>query len=370
MKKSVFIMISVIAATAILILGAGSSLADKKVEWNFVSMLMNTHPVVTNAVIPVFEKFKKESGGRFEIAIYNPGTLVPTPELHRAIQRGAADIGVFGPSRFPNEFPITTLGDYPFLFRGSRAASFSMAELFTSNQQIQQEYNKMKVLGFTSSTPFDIVSIEPIRTLEDIKGKRFGVMESASVQIVQLLGGVPVLLNPTDLYVSLQRGMVDAVVAPIPTYRSIKICEVAKYIIKCDIKCCITPETASLNSYNKLPDDIKAIVSEISLKANTALCSNWVEIFTEKDLQWLIENNGVQIIEIAPEEIERWRTAVKPMYDEWIRLAKKNGVKNPEAILAELRSHAEKYNKIENQIAETAKYKDVLGDLYVNYKEN
>ena len=75
------------------------------------------------------------------------------------------------------------------------------------------------------------------------------------------------------------------------------------------------------------------------------------------------------MIEIPAQELARWREATKPVFDKWIGQAKKNGVKNPEAVLAELRSYAEEYNKLENQIAETAKYKEVLGYQYVNYKE-
>jgi len=343
-------------------------LAEQKIEWSFVSMMMTTHPVIANAVIPLFERYKKESDGKFEITAYNPETLVPTPELHQSVQRGLADICCFFPARYPNEFPIATLGDVPFLFANSRAASISTCMLYGNNKELQKEFSKFKVFSFSDSTPFDIVSIKPIHKLEDLKGLRIGVLDSSSVNIIQLLGGVPILLNLSDLYISLQRGMVDAVMSPLPTYRSTKVCEVAKYIIKCNIKVVGAPFVVNKNSYNSLPQAIKAIYDQFSVEARTSLICNWVEISTEKDLKWLIENNGVKVIEIPSEEIARWREAVKPAYDQWIDMAKKNGVKDPEAILAQLRGYAEKYNNLENQIAETAKYKDVLGYQYVNYK--
>ncbi len=370
-KGKKFSKLIALSLSAVLLLGVSAvQAADRKVEWNFVSMMMNTHPVVANAMIPLFEKFKKESNGKFEITVYNPETLLPTAELHQGIQRGLADIGCITPSRYPNDYPIATLGDYPLLFQTARAASYTMWAMYENNPQLQKEFSKAPPVAFTSSTPLDLVSTKPIHNLADLKGLRVGVLDSSSVKLIQLLGGVPILLNLSDMYISLQRGMVKAVMSPIPTYRSTKVCEVGKYVIKCNLKCSITPTIINPTAHDSLPPDIKAILDKITLGANIALQSNWVEISTDKDLKWLIKNNGIKIIEITPEEINRWHKLVEPMYADWIKLAQKNGVKNPEKILADMRSYAKKYNNVENQIAETAKYKELLGDLYVNFKEN
>ena len=354
----------------ILLLGVSSAqAADKKVEWSYVSMMMNTHPVIANSVIPLFEKYKKDSGGKFEITVYNPDTFIPTPELHQGIQRGIAEIGSIFPSRYPNEFPITTLGDAPFLFSDARAGGFSMCALLKNNKQLQKEYTKLKVLSFSTSTPFDIVSIKPIHVLKDLKGLRIGVLDASSVNIIQLLGGVPILLNLGDMYISLQRGMVGAVMAPLPTYRSTKICEVAKYITKCNIKVIMAPLVYNPDSYNALPADAKAAFNAVSTEAIASLMANWIDLSAKNDLDWLTKNSGVKVYAVPPDELEHWRDAIKPAYDEWIKLAKGNGVQNPEALIAELRGYAEKYNKPENQIVETANYKKALGDLYLNFEE-
>ena len=138
--------------------------------------------------------------------------------------------------------------------------------MFRNNKQQQKEFSPFEVFSFSYSTPFDIVSTKPIRKLEDLKGLRIGVMESPSVTIIQLLGGVPILLNLSDMYISLQRGMVDAVMTPLPTYRSTKVCEVAKYIIKCNVKVVGAPLVTNKDSYNNLPKDLKAIYDHLSIR--------------------------------------------------------------------------------------------------------
>ena len=101
-KEKRIIKLITLSLSAVLLLGVSAAqAADKKVEWNFVSMMMNTHPVVANAIIPLFERYQKESGGKFEVTVYNPETFIPTPELHQGVLRGLADIGCFLPARYP-----------------------------------------------------------------------------------------------------------------------------------------------------------------------------------------------------------------------------------------------------------------------------
>ncbi len=334
-------------------------------EMSATSMMMTTHPVVANAVIPTLELIKERTGGKLEITMYNAGTLVPDAELYPSTERGIVDMTLFFPPRTPHLFPILVLGDYPFLFTSARAAGFSLNALYDNNPEMQEELKKIHVLSFTSSTPKDLVSIKPIRTLEDLQGKRVGVLDAASSEVIGLLGGTAITMPLADMYMGLQRGMLDAVLAPIPTYRSTKVCEVGKYITKCNVSVSAAPFFMNKKSYEKLPADIKKVIDDLSGFPLTALHCNWVERSMEADLKYLAEHDGVQVIPLAPEETARWAAKTEPMYGKWKENARKAGVKDPDAILKELQGYAKKFNDVEAQKAETAKYKEVLGKLYM-----
>ncbi len=353
------------ALAGILLVIPSLSARAAQFEMSATSMMMTTHPVVANAVIPMLELIKERSGGKLDITMYNAGTLVPDAELYPSTERGIVDMALFFPPRTPHLFPILVLGDYPFLFTSSRAAGFSLNSLYANNPEMQNELKKIHVLSFASSTPKDLVSIKPIRTLEDMQGKRVGVLDAASSEVITLLGGTAITMPLTDMYMGLQRGMLDAVLAPIPTYRSTKVCEVGKYITKCNVSVSAAPFFMNKKSHDKLPPDIRKVVDDVSGFPFTALHCNWVEKSTEADLNYLIENDKVQVIPLSPEESARWAAKTEPMYEKWKENARKAGVKDPEGILKELQGYAKTFNEVETQKAETAKYKDALGKLYM-----
>ncbi len=350
---------------AFLLLIPGLAAQAAQFEMSATSMMMTTHPVVANAIIPTLELMKERTGGKLDVTMYNAGTLVPDAELYPSVERGIVDMVLFFPPRTPHLFPILVLGDYPFLFTSSRAAGFSLNSLYANNPEMQEELKKIHVLSFTSSTPKDLVSIKPIRTLEDMQGKRVGVLDAASSEVITLLGGTAITMPLTDMYMGLQRGMLDAVLAPIPTYRSTKVCEVGKYITKCNVSVSAAPFFMNKKSHDKLPPDIKKVVDDLSGFPLTALHCNWVEKSMEADLRYLVENDKVQVIPLSPEESARWAAKTEPMYGKWKENARKAGVKDPDGLLKELQGYAKTFNEVETQKAETAKYKDVLGKLYM-----
>ncbi len=345
----------------------GSPSAHAAQELNFTSVMMTTHPVMANAIMPMWDELKARTNGELTITSYNAGTLVPDAELYTSTQRGIVDAVIFFPPRTPHLFPLLILNDGPFLFTSSRAASFSIYTLVANNAQLQKELGDVRVLAMTTSTPKDLVSIKPIRTLEDMRGKRVGVLDAMSSDVIALLGGTAITLPLADMYMGLQRGMLDAVLAPIPTYRSTKVCEVGKYITRCSISVSTSPCVMNKQVYDKFAPAVRAEVDKIAGLPFTALMSNWVDRSTQADLEYLQQHDKVQVIELAPEERARWAAKAEPMFEQWKANARKAGVQDPDAILKELRGYAEYFNNEENQKNETAKYQDVLGKLYMQF---
>lgn len=332
-----------VMASALVWLGHAPSAGAAPHELAMTGMLMTTHPVIVKAFQPMCDLLKERTGGKLEITLYNPGTLVPDAELYQSMERGIVDMSMFFPPRTPHLFPIGVLADYPFLFDSSLNGSLALAALHENNQEMRREFSKVHMLEWPVSTPKDLVSLKPVRTLEDLSGKRVGVMDAASSEVMRLLGATPITLPAADMYMSLQRGMLDAVLAPIPMYKSTKVCEVGKYITKCNISCSAAVVGMNRKSYEALPADVRAEIDRVAGMPFTAMYSWWVDYCTGEDLQYLKDNNGVQVIPLAPEESARWKEKVRPMYDEWIAAARKAGVKDPEGILKQLQEYAEKY---------------------------
>jgi TRAP-type C4-dicarboxylate transport system substrate-binding protein len=126
-----------------------------------------------------------------------------------------------------------------------------------------------------------------------------------------------------ETYVALQKGTIDACLAPYSTITAFKFNEVAKYVTVLDLTSSVRPTRAmNLNSYNKLPKDIQAAFDKS------------VEFWSEKDNLWrykddvagleLAKNTGVEIITLPKAELDRiYKAADSAMLKEAKKLDEK-----------------------------------------------
>lgn len=343
---------------------SGPALAkNAEFELTATTQMMSTHPVVANAILPLFDLMEKNTHGRVHVTYYNPNTLMPEAEVYNGVLNGVIDLGGFVATRDPGRFPMQVMIELPFLFTNSRAASASIIDMMANNADFAKEFSAVVPFSFSTSVPIDLLSKTPIKTLEDMKGKRIGVASSTSVDAIKLLGSTPILLPVSDMYMSLQRGLVDAVFLPIPTYKSTKVTEVAKYLTKCNFAVSASPTVFSKKKYDAMPADIQAELNKLFGNAASVMRSSWVDKSCKEDLEYVLEKNGVEIVELSPEELARWKEKVQPMYDDWLNAVAKRGI-DGQAALTEFQRLAEHYNSLDNVYAKYRQYKEVLGDLY------
>ena len=271
------------------------------------------------------------------------------------------------PSLTPNVFPISSAYELPFLFTSARQAVYAYTKLLENNPDAAREYGDFKILAFTGSVPMDLVSVTPIRSLADLRGKRVGVMQAQAVEIARLLGMSPVLLTLSDFYLSLQRGIIDCSLAALPTYRSTKVCEVGKYIVRLRVSMTAAPTVMNSKVYEGLPADVRAVIDRYTPDAFNIMGCNVIEGSAMRDLQWLKDNNGVEEIELPAEDVARLRELVAPAYAAWEDTARKYGVQDPAAILAQLRGYAEEYRSAEVVREFESRYLPLLGDMYKQF---
>jgi TRAP-type C4-dicarboxylate transport system substrate-binding protein len=92
--------------------------------------------------------------------------------------------------------------------------------------------------------------------------------------------------------------------------------------------------------FNKLPDDLKKVVEEISGKwsAKAGKIVNESMLHSVKALKGV----GVEIYEVSPEEQKAWWDALNPMLDEWIKMIDGLGMPGRK-IMDEVLTLSEKY---------------------------
>ncbi|MGC1269968.1 MAG: TRAP transporter substrate-binding protein DctP [Croceibacterium sp.] len=215
---------------ALLALGGCSRAADPGVtELVYASPYGPSHPF-SRADITWMKFVEQRSGGTLKIRPNWSGGLLSADMSLEELRHGVADIGLVTPIyvrggthliRIQSGFysGATTPQSQVALYRCIAAAS----------PQVGRELAGLKVLAVQGGTLPGIVTRDrPIRTLEDLRGLRIRA-PTELLSVLEKLGAEPVNMPMGEVYSAMAKGVIDGVVAPADTFRSLHFAEVAKY---------------------------------------------------------------------------------------------------------------------------------------------
>ncbi|MEX2630365.1 MAG: TRAP transporter substrate-binding protein [Tistlia sp.] len=171
-------------------------------------------PALAEHVIkPSIDAFNRAANGEMEIELYYADQLVPTGELFRAMQRGTIDAVQSDDDSIAAPVDVSVFGGYfPFASR----YSLDVPVLFNHYglKEIWEEaYGEIEGVTWLSAgawDPCNFATVDPIRSLKDLEGKRVFTFPTAG-RFLQRFGVVPVTLPWEDIEVAVQTGELDGI---------------------------------------------------------------------------------------------------------------------------------------------------------------
>ncbi len=99
----------------------------------------------------------------------------------------------------------------PFEAKSSYVAALAAYRL-VENGVIADEYGRVKLLALARYAYANIHAKAPVRTLADLKGLKISAFSRLSAETLKSLGATPVTMPVTEVYQSLNRGVIDATI--------------------------------------------------------------------------------------------------------------------------------------------------------------
>ncbi len=291
------------------------------VELKYASMNPTTAWIHPNSYVPWAEKVKEATNGRVTVKIYPAQTLGKAPAFFDLVKSGIADIALGVQVFNPGQFPLTDIMSLPFMdIPNAAVGSRVLWELYEKFPEIQKEYAGIKLLHFVSTDPYFIVTTKKqIRTLEDMKGVKLRVPGGRAADAIKALGAVPVAIRMPELYVAIEKGVIDG--APIPGEPLLGQLPVdkLKYAIM-DVKLWTVPFWVGMNerTWDRLSKaDQEAIMSVSGLEGSIwfgKTCFDDSKIAAMK----VIKEKNIKVTRVSPQERERWVELAKPIHKKYI----------------------------------------------------
>jgi len=267
--------------------------------------------------LTLFEKEVEErTNGTVDVEIYDSATLYKDKEVPAAVGSGAIEAGVASLTRYVGDAPVVDVFYMPFLFNTEDKVRAAVAEGSTVREILESEIAKTggQVLYWQAYGGAILLSQGgPIRTPEDMKGKKARVFGKTLGDFVTAAGGAPTLISGSEQYLAYQRGTVDVGMTGVSGVKSRKLWEVMDTITvtnHADIEFVVV-----VNSewWDSLDVETQGHISAAAKIAQDDVRDRVTQI--EADAYAAAKENGMTIVELSEEELAAWQAVSQPVID-------------------------------------------------------
>lgn len=288
----------------ILTLLAGLTLAQAQVQLTFASAYApDDHQ--TLAVDEFARLVEEYTNGEVLINVAAGGVLGGERDVAEGIQIGTVDGAILG-GILQNFDPAMAILEFPFLFKNTEHVNAVMqGEVGEAIRQRIVDETGIRALGYVMRTPRELTTLEPVESLEDLRGMQIRVPEmQAHLETWRALGANPTPIAFTEVYNALQQGVVDGQENPIGVIYANGFGEVVDYMAWTDHLVGFMLITISDAKYQQLtPAQQEALVRA----AEDARVFN-DQMLEELNEGW-IAGLGEQVTYTNP-DMQPWRDAV------------------------------------------------------------
>ena len=301
-------------------MSAVPAFAEAAPEYTFTYAELNGDDNINSRVGYKFAEYVDElSEGRIKIDVFTASQLGDEITCLNALQMGGGTVDFYrGNTNSLGDYGIKKMNLFglPYIFT-SREGMWKVLEAEDLGQAFLNEGVEVGA-GFVGITYTDegarhtFTSME-ITCLDDLKGKKIRVPETTlMMDTMAALGAEPTPISYSELYSSIQTGVVDGGENGYPGYDSNKFYEVAPYYLLDGHTFSPGVILMAEARWNELSEEDQALLREAGKKASAW---NKEQIESEEaELRKALEEKGVTIIDVPAEDMAKAQEACQSVW--------------------------------------------------------
>jgi TRAP-type C4-dicarboxylate transport system substrate-binding protein len=283
---------------------------------------------------------EKRTGGKVNINTYPGSTLLGAKDMMDGVIAGQADIGCLCMAYQPGRFVVTNATGLPVGIPDARTGSLVLLDLY--QKYTPEEFAAVKVLAMFTTAPSNIMSKEPVRNLDDIKGMSLRGSGGAA-QVLAAWGANPVGMPMPDTPEALQKGVVKGLLSSLETLKDFKFAEMCRYVTLTNTAIYPFAVVMNMNTWNALPKDVQQVMEDM-IREQSEWTGNYMDDHVSESVSWSKQTYDVEIIELSSAQKSKWDARLQPLKEKWTAEAKEKGLP-ADAILSDIEFFIDKYSK-------------------------
>lgn len=261
-----------------------------------------------------------DSGGKYEVVLYPSSQLGKERDRIDQLKRGFIQINDASLGGMSQIYPNSYLFFIPYLFK-----NYEVAREVIDNSSFMKEF-KNDFAEKTNLKLLDVIEVgefadftnnkHPVKSPEDMKGLKFRGMDKGQIALVQALGASGIPIAWSEVYTSLQTGVVDGQMNPPAIIIWGKLYEVQKYVTLSRHFYSNHFMLTNPKWFNSLPKEDQLVIMKAHKRAAEAI-RGLNEIKESLNLSELKEK-GMEIYQPTPEQMSQFKELGQPAYIEWL----------------------------------------------------
>lgn len=335
--------VAVVLAFLAGIIGAASVVAAEPVVIRYSNWLPPNHQLLSGVFVPWAADVEKATQGRVRIE-FLPKMVGTVPAQYDAVLDGLADAAMAIPGYTPGRFPLIELGELPLIVDDPRIGAGAFYRFYKKHLAPRNVFKGVHVLSAFTVSAGQIFTVKrSIDRLDDLRGLKLRSPVSSTTATIQALGAVPVAKPVNELYELLSNGVLDGSLSGAEQVNTYRLSEVTRHLTLVPGGLYNTVLVVVMNEakWNSIaPADQEAIM-RLSGEAMANAAGQVYYASDEKGLEKM-RSVGAQVRTASPVLMAGIKAALLPLEQQVLEKARRGGLPDPEAALADYRADVER----------------------------
>jgi TRAP-type C4-dicarboxylate transport system substrate-binding protein len=264
------------------------------------------------------------SGGNLTVEV-DKAPLAKPDGQYDLVKNGVRDMVWHVPAYTSGRFEMFQVAELPFLCPSATICAPALWKWYEKHNLAAKEFTDTKLLVAFMHGPGAIHTKKVVKTLEEIKDVKVRA-GGAGVPIAKALGMSVVALPATAAHEALQRGTVEGVLFPWEAMPSFRLTEMVPAHLEIPGGMYTATFIININpkSFDNLTASNKAALMKASGEAGSRLFGKAWDA-GDTHARDAAKKLGQTITTLAPAELERWRSRLQFVTDDWLKKAKDRG---------------------------------------------
>ena len=258
-------------------------------------------------------RVNQKAGGRIKAEVYPASQLGAQPRMIDGVALGTIEALIIPPEFLVGVDPRFQVIGAPALIKSWEHAYKVSQDPAVRKLMFEIGVGKgLRGISMVIHGPTAVLSKEPVRGLDDLRGKKIRTLPSPmATEPIKRLGGSPVPMALSETLPALHSGAIDGVYGGLTVFNAFKYYDSAKFVIATEYAWALPIAFVSTAWFGKLPQDLQAIVLAEAAAVEKELYDWVVADNLQAGNVW--KKNGGTLIPLSPADRQRLLKLMAPI---------------------------------------------------------